>query len=727
MGEQVLYAGKNIRCLLQDDQIAELWLDHGSASVNKIDRSVLEELQGAINAISQEKNKIKGMIIASSKDVFVVGADITEFKGYFSSGSEVLARWLTETHKLFNKIEDFPFPTATAIGGTCLGGGMELALTTCFRVASEKATLGLPETKLGIYPGWGGTIRLPRLIGSDNALEWIAGGGTYSAIEALKTGVIDAVVAGQDLHSSCRAMIRDAADGKLDWQQRRKGKINPLRIVSPLEESMIFESARAYVRAKAGANYPAPLEAVKRVQQAASMNRETASSIEIEGFVRLSQTPVADNLITIFLSDQYNKKQARKLAREGREISGVAVLGAGIMGGGIAYQSASKKIPSLMKDISPEALEAGMNEAGKLLDRQVGRGKITTRNMAETLSRITPTLSYGDFSKTSLVIEAVVEREPIKKAVYRELEDVLPSEALIASNTSTISISKLAEGMKHPERFCGIHFFNPVHRMPLVEVIRGVKTSDETISTAVSYALRIGKTPIVVNDCAGFLVNRVLFPYFHGFQSLLEDGADFRDIDTTMEKFGWPMGPAYLLDVIGIDTCVHAGAVMAEAYPGRMTHGNKTAIRELVKAGRLGQKSGKGFYGYTLNKKGKPQKNYDKDIAPLLSQMSINQKSLSEEEIIDRMMIPMLNESARCLAEGVVRTPIEIDLGVLYGLGFPPFRGGILKYADDTGLKQLVNKAQSLSTLGPAFEAAPLLKQLATEGRTFYQHAQDKG
>lgn len=721
MGEQTLFKGDNCQCLLRDDQIAELWLDHGSAAVNKFDQGMLKDLKDAVDSLKKNEGKIKGLLIGSRKDVFVVGADITEFKGFFSEGEETLKRWLTETHRLFSDIEDLPFPTVTAINGICLGGGMELALTTSFRVASEKASVGLPETRLGIYPGWGGTIRLPRLIGSDNAVEWIAGGGTYKPEPALKIGAVDAVVSLPDLHSSCLSMLQDAASGKLDWKQRRKEKISPLKIITPIESAMVFESAKGFIAAKAGRNYPAPLEAVVRIQQAAGMDREGASKVEIEGFIKLAMSSVADNLITVFLSDQFNKKQTKKLAKNSQKIPRVGVLGAGIMGGGIAYQSSSKKIPALMKDIKHDALELGMTEASKLLSKQIERGKITAPQMAKTLSQITPTLNYGDFSQTPLVIEAVIENEKIKKSVYKDLEAVLPENAVIASNTSTISISKLAEGLKRPEKFCGLHFFNPVHRMPLVEVIRGEKTDQETIDTTVSYALQIGKTPIVVNDCAGFLVNRVLFPYFYGFQSLLEDGADFRAIDKAMEKFGWPMGPAYLLDVIGIDTCVHGGAVMADAFPDRMTYKSQTAIHALNESGKLGQKSGSGFYEYAPDRKGRPKKTYNDSILKILKPIVKSQKTLSEDDIIDRMMIPMLNESARCLEEKIVSTAMEVDLGVLYGIGFPPFRAGILKYADDCGLKAMLEKSQGLSHLGGAFEPAPLLKKLADEGKTFYQ------
>ena len=719
MSENSIYSGSNMKCQLNDDGIATLYLDHGKASVNKFDKETLGDLRKAIDSLKSQK-KVNGLVITSSKDVFVVGADITEFKGYFSEGEETLRTWLTDTHKLFSEIEDLPYPTVTAINGICLGGGMELALTTSHRIASEKASLGLPETKLGIYPGWGGTIRLPRLVGADNAVEWIAGGGTFKANAALKVGVVDAVVAHDDLLASAYDLIQAAKAGKINWQARNKEKTSPLKIITPIESAMVFEGSKSFVAAKAGPHYPAPVSAINSMQLGAAKSRDEASPIEIEGFIKLAHSPVADNLVTIFLSDQFNKKKAKKHADAGTKVQQVAVLGAGIMGGGIAYQSASKGIPVVMKDITPAALELGLNEAAKLLNKQLERKKITSLKMSQVMGSITPALSYGEFKNIDLIIEAVVENEKVKTSVFKELEEMTNKDAIIASNTSTISISSLAKNLKRPENFCGIHFFNPVHRMPLIEIIKGEKTSDQTIAKAVSYALSIGKTPIVVNDCPGFLVNRVLFPYFFGFQKMLAEGIDYQRIDKVMERFGWPMGPAYLLDVVGIDTAVHAAQVMAAGFPDRMKEEGANAMTLFKDENRFGQKNGKGFYSYTLDRKGKPKKSVDPETHTLLKKLTSETKEVSDEEIIDRMMIPMINESARCLDEKIVSTPMEVDLGVLFGLGFPPFRGGVLKYADDEGLAKIVEKIETYKHLGAAYEAPDILTQLAKKSQTFY-------
>ena len=391
------------------------------------------------------------------------------------------------------------------------------------------------------------------------------------------------------------------------------------------------------------------------------------------------------------------------------------------MGGGIAYQSASKGTPILMKDINDGALELGLNEAIKLLNKMVTRKRITPEIMAKTISMITPTLSYGDFGSVDTIVEAVVENIKIKSSVLADLEENVSADTVIASNTSTISITELAKNLKRPEKFCGMHFFNPVHRMPLVEIIRGEKSSEATIAQTVKYALQMGKTPIVVNDCAGFLINRVLFPYFNGFNKLIEDGVDYKRIDKVMEKFGWPMGPAYLLDVVGIDTGAHAGSIMGDAFPDRMKMTGETIVEVMLGEKRLGQKNGIGFYKYEIDKRGKPKKVVDPDVDSIISKVVKSTVEVTDEEIVDRMMLPMIFECARCLEEKIVNTPQEVDMGLLMGLGFPPFRAGALKYADSVGLKNIAEKSQEYIELGKMYEPTDGFKQLADSGKTYYR------
>ncbi|GGY10869.1 fatty acid oxidation complex subunit alpha [Litchfieldella qijiaojingensis] len=715
----MIYQGNAITVATNGDGIATLTFDLKDESINKLSSSVVGELDEAVKAL-QSASGVKGLIIASAKDVFIVGADITEFHGLFEKGEDFLVEMNQRVHAIFNAIEDLPFPTVTAINGLALGGGCEVTLTTDFRVMSDKARIGLPETKLGIVPGWGGCVRLPRLIGADNAVEWIAGGSENKAQDALKTGAVDVVVPGDQLEAAALDILARANAGELDYQARREEKKGPLHL-NPIEQMMAFETAKGYVAGKAGPHYPAPIEAIKVIQKGAGESRERAQAIEAKAFARMAKTDVCFNLVGLFLNDQAVKKKASQYEKQAGKVAQAAVLGAGIMGGGIAYQSASKGTPILMKDIKEEALELGLKEARKLFAKQVERGKLGTDEMAERLSNIRPTLSYGDFGHVDLVVEAVVENPKVKDAVLTEVEGLVGEDTVLTSNTSTISINRLAQNLKRPENFCGMHFFNPVHRMPLVEVIRGEKTSDAAVGTTVAYARAMGKTPIVVNDCPGFLVNRVLFPYFGGFSLLIEQGADFQRVDKVMEKFGWPMGPAYLLDVVGMDTALHASEVMAEGFPERMAREGKTAIQVMVDNDRLGQKNGRGFYAYEEDKKGKPKKVNDDQAYELVKSMVTKEQDFSDEEIMARLMVPLCLETVRCLEDGIVGSPAEADMALIYGIGFPPFRGGALRYIDATGIAEFVDLADRLADeLGPLYAPTDKLRQMAKAGEHFY-------
>ncbi len=474
----------------------------------------------------------------------------------------------------------------------------------------------------------------------------------------------------------------------------------------------------------AGKHYPAPITAVKTIEAAAGLKRAEALKLETASFVPLTRTTQARALVGIFLNDQFVKGKAKKLAQSRQVPSQAVVLGAGIMGGGIAYQSALKGTPVLMKDISEKSLVLGMNEAGKLLNKQLERGKINGLKMAQILSTIQPTLNYAGVERAQIVVEAVVENPKIKAAVLAEAESLIKPDAVLASNTSTIPIDQLAASLQRPENFCGMHFFNPVHRMPLVEIIRGAKTSDQTIGTVVAYATKMGKTPIVVNDCPGFFVNRVLFPYFAGFSLLLRDGADFRQVDKVMEKqFGWPMGPAYLLDVVGIDTAHHAQAVMAQGFPQRMGKNYRDAVDVMFDAQRFGQKNGVGFYRYEQDSKGKPRKVQDEQTAALLAEVAPSNEQFSDEEIIARMMIPMINEVVRCFEEKIVASPAEADMALVYGIGFPPFHGGAFRYLDTIGTTQYVEMAQRYQHLGELYQVPAGLRAKAETNATYYPAA----
>lgn len=714
-----MYEGKSLRVERLDGDIAELCFDRKDESVNKFDQQTVTELGKVAEKLGKE-GSLKGLIVTSAKDGFIVGADITEFGANFAKSEDEIVEWALEANKIFNAIEDLPFPSVTAINGIALGGGFEMCMATDYRVMADSAQVGLPEVKLGIYPGFGGTVRLPRLIGADNAIEWIAGGSPNKAEDALKVRAVDAVVSGEKLKEAALKLVKAAAAGDYDWKARRAQKTSPLKLQG-VESMMVFETAKAFIAGKAGKDYPAPVAAVNSIQKAAGKGRDEALKIEAQGFAKLAKGTVADALISLFLNDQLIKKKAKKAQKAGRPVKQAAVLGAGIMGGGIAYQSAAKGTPIIMKDINDAALDLGMNEANKLLSKQVERGKMKQEKAGKVLASIRPTLNYGDFEGVDAVVEAVVENPKVKKSVLAEVEGIVREDTVIASNTSSISIDELATAMKRPENFLGMHFFNPVHKMPLVEVIRGEKTTDEAVSTIVAYATAMGKSAIVVNNCPGFLVNRILFPYFGGFLTLVRDGADFTQVDKVMEKFGWPMGPAYLQDVVGMDTSHHVGDVLAEGYPDRMGKEFRSALDVMYENERYGQKNGKGFYRYETDPKGRPKKTPDEDAYKLIAEVQPNgQKDFEEEEIIDRMMLPMIIETARCLEENIVGTAQEADMGLILGIGFPPFRGGALKYADTIGLKTVVEKAERYSKLGKLYEPTATMCEMAANGQTYY-------
>jgi len=649
----------------------------------------------------------------------LVGADISEFGELFKSSEATIVEALLDIDSLFSTIEDLPFPTVVAINGEALGGGLEICLACDYRVMASNAKVGLPEVKLGILPGWGGTVRLPRIIGVDNAIEWIATGSNKRSAAALKDGVADAVVAEDDLREASLQLIQDCIDGKFDYQERRLEKRSPLPL-STIERTMAFESARGVVGAKAGPHYPSPMTIIKVIETHASLDRDNAFKVEAKAFATLTQSPVTAALISIFMKDQYLKKQSKALTAGSEDIDKAAVLGAGIMGGGIAYQSASSGVPIVMKDINQKALDDGLAESDKLFFKQIKRGRLDQRAATAAMHRIVPSLSYGEFGDVDLVVEAVVENPKIKQAVLSEVEDKIAEDAILTSNTSTISIDLLAQNLKRPEKFCGMHFFNPVHLMPLVEVIKGAKSSDETIASTVAYARKLGKTPIVVNDCPGFFVNRVLFPYFGGFSMLLKHGADFTRVDKLMERWGWPMGPAYLLDVVGIDTGHHGGEVMASGFPDRMKYDYTTAVELLYEAERFGQKNGVGFYRYEMDKRGKPKKLIDPDTTAVIKAAVQEQRELSDEEIVERMLIPMCIETIRCLEEGIVSGPADADMGLIYGIGFPPFRGGALHYLDTIGMSAFCQMCDKYAELGPLYEPTSGMRKMAADGQSFF-------
>ncbi len=714
----MIFDGQTIKADMLDAKIAELRFERGSEAVNKLDRLAFDELRRALDAIAASP-AVKGVLLTSAKETFIVGADIFEFIQIFKQPESEITRFVAGNAAIISAIGELPVPSVAAINGLALGGGFEVALAADYRVMSKAAKIGFPEIHLGIFPGYGGTVRLPRLTGLAASADWIISGAQQGADLALRAGAADAAAEPGELRTAALALLEKAIAGKSDWQARRVRMKASLGVTRG-EAAALLANAKAQA-AKALPHLPAAHFAVELLEQASALDQDGALRLEAETFGKVAKTQAAESLVAIFVNEQAVKKIIRRYAKDAPEVRRAAVAGAGIMGGGIAYQSASRGVPIVMRDISATALDHGMAEARKLLAKSVETGRLTQDKADAVLRSITPSLTYEGFDKADIVIEAIVEDIEVKHKVLREIEEIASPTAILASNTSSLRIAALAQALKRPENFLGMHFFNPVPKMPLVEVVRGPKTSAQAIAAVTGYAVALGKTPIVVGDCPGFAVNRILTPYLIAFLRLVHDGADFKDVDKAMEAFGWPMGPAYLIDVIGMDISDHVVKIVSAGFAPRMDPGFETALDILLRANRLGQKNGHGFYKYQNDAKGRPRKETDPETEKLLAPAQPNGKaSFAEDEIVARMMLPMILEASRCVEDGIAGSPAEADMCLILGLGLPRYLGGALKYADYLGLKNVVEWAEKRASLGPVYRPSERLREMAAKGQAFY-------
>ena len=712
-----MYHGTALELTRHASGIGHLCFNLQNSPVNKFNRQTLAEL-GDVLALVRNSD-LRGLVCSSAKAGFIVGADISEFASLFRQSPSELSAWTTQCNGLFNSLAALPIPSVSIVSGQALGGGFEFCLATDYRLASSEAVFGFPETGLGICPGFGGTVRAPRVMELAPALQWILSGTAHTAAEALEAGAIDALVDADLLLDSALEILEDVLRAPQPWQARR-AQLRGGVVVEQAARDAVFAQAKAGIEAAGNLHNPAPLAAWRCLSRSVMVPAAEALAMETACFVELAQGDVATSLIGLFTSEQALRQKTRQWQAQALPVTRVAVLGAGIMGGGIAYQAALKGLSVVMKDIAQAGLDAGMKEAGQLLDKQVHKARMSAAAAQSVLANITPTLDYTDFADVDLVVEAVVENPSVKRRVLAEVETQVSPGAILTSNTSTIAITGLADSLTRPAQFCGMHFFNPVPLMPLVEVIRGEHSSTAAIATTVACAQRMGKTPIVVRDCPGFLVNRILFPYFGAFSMLLRDGADYRAVDAAMEAFGWPMGPAWLLDVVGIDTAVHAQAVMADGFPQRMRYDFTSAMDLLFEDGTFGQKSGAGFYRYVPDSSGRLRKHEEAGILTRIRTVQGPAREFAAQEIVDRMMLPMCLETARCLEDGIVETAAEADMGLVLGLGFPRFRGGALRYIDNKGVGAICSLADQYAALGPLYHPTQALRAMAAASSRFY-------
>lgn len=699
-----------------DDGLAVLTFDLPGEKVNKFSREVFAELAEVLVRLAREP-RVRGLLIRSGKpDVFIAGADVKEFVNLAPADA---VEGVRRGQALFEQLAHLAFPTVAAINGACLGGGTELALACDYRLMSDspKAKIGLPEVRLGIFPAWGGSTRLPKLVGLQAALDLILTGKQLEAKRARKIGLVDEAVPAAIFDDWTRRFAR----GQLGAAKPR-GRRNSVTFVdwalerNPLGRRLLFRKARESVLQQTGGHYPAPLEALAVVEESYGRPVEVGLEAEARRIGNVFGGEVQKNLLSIFFLTEEVKKETgvREASVKPREVRRVGVLGAGLMGGGIAQLAADKGIPARMKDIEPKALAHGFATAASLWREAVKKRRLKPREMEGKMALLSGTLDYTGFASCEVTIEAVVEKLAVKRAVLADWEAVVPVSAIFASNTSTLPISEIAAGAKEPGRVVGMHFFNPVHRMPLVEVIRGERTSDESVATIFALAKTLGKTPVVVRDSPGFLVNRILAPYLAESVRLVREGCRIEDVDRGMISFGMPVGPLALLDDIGLDVAVKAGEVLQAAFPERMQAAGDEA---LVASGRFGRKNGKGFYEYEDGKRGEPS-------AEAYAALQISPPERSEvplDVIVERLVLPMVNEAAYCLEEDVVSGPAKLDLAMIFGTGFPPFRGGLLRHADSLKADRVLARLSDLTErLGSRFTPAAMIRHLAGAGEGFY-------
>jgi 3-hydroxyacyl-CoA dehydrogenase / enoyl-CoA hydratase / 3-hydroxybutyryl-CoA epimerase len=698
--------GGNITLSVGADGVAVLTFDRQNSTANVFDVPTLQELDAHLAAI-EARSDVKGVVLVSAKPkIFIAGADLNSFAG--ASPSE-LGSIVDLGHRVFTRLEKLSVPSVAAINGVCLGGGCELALACDWRVASlDKSTkIGLPETQLGILPAWGGSVRLPRLIGLPAALGIILAGKQVAAQPALKQGLVDDVAHPENIGGVARQLL---VKGK-----RRVSPPGGL-MNSAILRPVVASKARKGVLAKTHGHYPAPLKALDVCVKAFGQPLEKGLALERAAFLELVATPECRSLMSIFfLQERAKKMKAGDADGKGRPVKRVAVVGAGVMGAGIAQWSAARGFPVILKDVSPAALAKGLKSAEKIFRDAAKKRVFTEAEATAAFDRITPTHVDVPLTHVDLVIEAAVEKLELKQKIFRQLEVQSGPQTILATNTSALSIDAIAGGLADPGRVVGIHFFNPVHRMQLVEIVRGARTSPAALDTALAYVKSIGKLPVLVKDSPGFLVNRILLPYMVESVRLFNEGVDTRRIDRVMLDFGMPMGPLRLSDEVGLDVAQHV-AVDLQNRLAKPVPINDT-LEKMIAKGWLGKKSGRGFYVFPEKKGAKEEPN--QDVAFL--QTSGKGRTQDDDTLRDRMVLIMVNEAARCLEEGVVSAAEDVDFGMIFGTGWAPFRGGPLRYADTLGAAEIVRRLEQLQAdTAPYFEPSELLRKMARTNAKFY-------
>lgn len=702
-------APKNIRRTLGDNGICMLTFDRPGSSANIFDHGTLEELRQELDYIFATP-EVKGLILTSAKPtIFIAGLDLKRMNE--GTPLEEIKELLTFGQAQINRLTQLSIPTVAAIHGTAVGGGYEIALACDYRLASPDnvTKIGLPETNIGLLPAWGGATRLPRLIGLPRALDFILAGRTVAARQALKLGLVDELV-------PMERLIRAAT------QKIHQGKPHrPLHLAvnNPLTVTVIRLSQRPKLLRKTRGHYPAVVKAFEVMTRGITKSISASLALEREGIMELARAEACHNLMRIFFMRERAKKRAiesRSPQLASKRVARTAVIGAGVMGVGIAQWFSARGFPVVLRDINAEQVGKGMAGIAKLYRDATQRHILTQHEARDGMDRIYPAPTEVPMHNIDLVVEAAVENLELKKKIFQRLDEMASEETVLATNTSALPVSELAAGTRRPERVLGLHFFNPVHRMQLVEIIAAKQTAPETLARALRFVQQIGKLPVVVKDSPGFLVNRILMPYLVEAGTLFEHGASLENLDEAMLDFGMPMGPLRLLDEVGLDVALHVAQTLAASFRGRMQV--PALLSQMVKDGLLGRKSGGGFYLYDRAKKSQPN-------SRVIDYVQTNTASrLTREELQERLYFLMLNEAARCLEENIVATPEDVDFAMIAGTGFAPFRGGPLRYADALGIEKIAGAMEILTDCG-ATQYAPcaLLQSMAADGTKFYPNS----
>lgn len=710
--------------------VAIITFDIPNEPVNKLDRAIKDEFASLLDRIERDQNIHAAILMSGKPDIWIAGADIEEFQQLKTAAdAERLSR---EGHALLDSLERMRVPIIAAIHGACLGAGVEIALACKYRIATDdpKTVLGLPEVQLGLIPGAGGTQRLPKLVGLTAALDMILTGKNVRGKKALQIGLVNELVHPSILRRIALERARDIAQGKKLPATRSRGMKSLLFDRNPAGRAVVLRQAREQTLAKTKGKFPAPLAALEAVAAGFS-GKARGYREEARLFGEMAMTEVSRQLIFLFFATTALKKDSGVAQNVGplKEVRKLGILGAGFMGSGIASIAVQRGTQVRLKDADHQRVAKGFAAVRSVLKERLVRRQINQKQFADDISLLSGTIDYSGFGNVDLIIEAVFEDASVKHQVIREVEQFVKPDTIIASNTSTIPIAKIAEASGRPGRVIGMHFFSPVHKMPLLEVITSRMTLPEVTAAAVAYGKKLGKTVIVVNDGPGFYANRILFPYLNEAGLLLDQGAPIESIDRALMNFGFPVGPITLIDEVGLDVGSKAGQVMADAFPDRLMPAK--SFQAVVAAGRYGRKARKGFYLYDENgRKGDPDTSVyalylpggvPRPAKPLPKADPSAPAPIPESEIVQRTTLAMLNEAARTLEEGIIRSARDGDVGAVYGMGFPPFRGGPFRYMDSLGISAVVGLLQDLNDRFPGrFAPAQLLLDLAYRNERFY-------